>query len=394
VSPEVTIERLRGLLPLFGITRVANVTGLDSVGIPVVMVCRPNSRCLAVSQGKGKDLACAKASGLMESVESFHGERVQLPLTLGSFNEVRWSHTVADLDRLPRPAYSRYHPDLRTLWIEGRDLATGESRLLPFETVHTDFRLPFPTGSGAFFQSTSGLASGNHALEAISHGICELVERDASTLWHESGESAQCERRVDLKTVDDAACLEILDLYHSAGIAVGVWETTTDVKLASFDCLIVDRELDPRRPLAAAFGAGCHVAREVALSRALTEAAQSRLTAISGSRDDMDRRHHERSQFWDTLRAAHAFIAGVQGRRRFQEAPTYETNSVEEDVAIEMECLRCARIGQVVVVDLTKPELGIPVVKVVAPGLEFPNRMPGYTPGERARAARAAGVRP
>src|SRR5207249_8186019 len=62
-SLDDTLKRALPLAPVMGITRVANVTGLDSVGIPVVMVCRPNSRSVAVSQGKGIDLASARASG-------------------------------------------------------------------------------------------------------------------------------------------------------------------------------------------------------------------------------------------------------------------------------------------------------------------------------------------
>ena len=53
VPSQETIQRVQGLFPVFGITRVANVTGLDHIGIPVVMVTRPNSRSISVSQGKG-----------------------------------------------------------------------------------------------------------------------------------------------------------------------------------------------------------------------------------------------------------------------------------------------------------------------------------------------------
>lgn len=70
VPPAETVARVRRFMPAFGITRIANVTGLDTIGIPVVMVCRPNSRSISVSQGKGPDLDAARASGLMESVES------------------------------------------------------------------------------------------------------------------------------------------------------------------------------------------------------------------------------------------------------------------------------------------------------------------------------------
>src|SRR5258706_3900116 len=82
VSPEDTITRLNPYLPLMGITRVANVTGLDRIGIPVVMACRPNSRSVAVSQGKGVNLWAAKASAVMETIEGYHAENIMLPLKL------------------------------------------------------------------------------------------------------------------------------------------------------------------------------------------------------------------------------------------------------------------------------------------------------------------------
>ena len=59
VTPAETLARLKPLLPRMGITRLANVTGLDTIGIPVVMSVRPNSRSRSVSQGKGLDLDAA-----------------------------------------------------------------------------------------------------------------------------------------------------------------------------------------------------------------------------------------------------------------------------------------------------------------------------------------------
>src|SRR5438105_3859247 len=75
---DETLRFVLRLAPIMGITRVANVTGLDPVGIPVVMVCRPNSRSVAVSQGKGIDLASARASGVMEAAELYHPETMTL----------------------------------------------------------------------------------------------------------------------------------------------------------------------------------------------------------------------------------------------------------------------------------------------------------------------------
>nr|QKW93874.1 ribosomal protein S12 methylthiotransferase accessory factor [Vitiosangium cumulatum] len=385
VPPEETVERIRRLMPLLGITRIANVTGLDTLGLPVVMVYRPNSRSLAVSPGKGMDLASAKASGLMESVEGYHAENVHLPLKLASHAELRFSHPLVDVTGLPRLSASLFHERLRLLWVEGAELMERRPVWVPFDLVHTCFTLPLPTGSGAFLMSSNGLASGNHMLEATSHALCEVVERDATTLWNLRDARARRRTRLDLGTVDDTACREMLERYERAGVEVAVWETTTDVGIPAFLCRIAERAPDPLRPLPVTQGMGCHPSRRVALLRALTEAAQSRLTLISGARDDASRQRYEGIQDLDRTARALEHMRSEPPVRRFQDVPTFEGDSFDEDLAWELERLRAAGLRQVVVVDLTKRELGIPVVRVIIPGLEPLHDIPGYTPGARAR---------
>lgn len=373
-----------------GITRVANVTGLDDVGIPVVMVCRPNSRSLAVSQGKGLTLDAAKASGLMESVEGYHAERIVSPLKLATYEELRYTHTVVDVETLPTLSVSLFHPQLRLLWIEGYDLLQAEHVWLPYELVHTDYTLPLPAGSGCFPLSSNGLASGNHLLEAASHAICEVVERDSTSLWHLLPDDMQRARCLDLGTVDDEACRSVLDRYEQAGIAVAVWETTTDVGIPSFACTIASHLRDPLRPLYSTSGMGCHPTRGIALLRALTEAAQSRLTMIAGSRDDAIRQRYERLQNEDVAKRSRDVVGDDVPTRRFDDVPTWSSDDFEEDVAWELERLAAAGLERVVLVDLTKPEFGLPVVRVVIPGLEGTDQTPGYVPGVRGRAVQAA----
>ena len=165
-----------------GITRIANVTGLDRIGIPVTVVCRPNSRSVATSQGKGTSLAAAKASGLMEAIETYLAEHIMLPLKHASFEEMRYTHALAEIDGLPAVKNSNFGHYSRILWIEGINLLNESSVWLPYELVHTDYTRPMPPGSGSFMASSNGLASGNDLSEAISHAICEVVERDAVTL--------------------------------------------------------------------------------------------------------------------------------------------------------------------------------------------------------------------
>ena len=386
VPPEETLARVMPYLPVMGITRVANVTGLDTIGIPVVMVCRPNSRSVSVSQGKGFDLAGSKASGVMESIESYHAERIDLPLKLAGLEDIRYAHPVIDIDELPRHADSRFDPYVRILWVEGQDLMGGDEVWLPYETVHLDYTLPLPSGHGCFTASSNGLASGNHPLEAISHGITEVVERDATTLWHLLSDEAQAHTRLDLDTVDDPRCRALLDRFAAAGVLVAVWDTTSDVGIPSFLCRILQSEGPPKSTLRPAVGMGCHNMREVALSRALTEAAQSRLTFISGARDDMGRDDY--SHFLDagTYGKWREMIDAPRRPRRFGDVPSFEAPSFDDDIDWQLERLHAVGVDQVAVVDLTKPQFGIPVVRVVIPGLEGVDSSPKYRPGRRARA--------
>ncbi len=392
VAPEATVARLSRLLPVLGITRVADVTGLDSIGIPVVMVCRPNARSLSVSQGKGLDGAAARASGLMEATELYHAERITLPLKFATSNELRFTHEMADAAALPQIAGGAFHDDLRLLWIAGRDLlqgGEGEPVWVPYEAVHLNCTLPLPPGSGCFPMTSNGLASGNHLLEALCHGLSEVIERDASTLWEIGGPAARARTRVDLGTVDDPACRSVLARYDRAGVAVAVWETTSDVAVPAFRCTILDRDPDPSYSVGASAGMGCHPAREVALLRALTEAAQSRLTSIAGARDDMRRTQYAVSRNGDVQERLRAEVVGAATVRSFRQAPTWESETFDEDLRWLLERLAAAGLGQAVAVDLTQEGLNLPVARVIVPGLEILADAPGFKPGPRALAAAA-----
>lgn len=390
VDPAATLERVRPLLPAMGITRIANVTGLDYVGIPVVMVCRPNSRSLAVTQGKGLDLAAAKVSGVMEAIESYHAETMRKPLELASARTMeRRGMPLIDIDRLPLSRHGRYSPETALLWVEGLDLFSDEMRWLPFEMVHTDYTLPFAEGSGCFSATTNGLASGNHALEAIAHGICEVIERDAVALWHFRPDAEKRRRSVDPASVEDPPCRQVLDRFEQAGIGVTIWDVTSDIGVPAFYCLIVGRQEASACP---EVGAGCHPVREIALLRALTEAAQVRTTYIAGSRDDIRPSEYEIERTAERVRNCRRIAALHRPVRRFEQTPTFMGETFEDDVEWLMRRLRAAGIDEVAAIDLTQEQFGIPVFRVVIPGLEGPYKgeRSDHVPGARIRALQAA----
>ena len=207
-APEETLERMRPHWKTFGVTRLANVTGLDRIGIPVIMAIRPNSRSVAVSQGKGTDLSAAKASALMETVETWHAERISVPTLYGSCEDLSRTHNLCSPYDLPQVQASRFDPSRRLLWIEAEDLMSGTAAWIPFEMVHTDYTVPAPSGQGCFPCTSNGLASGNTLIEAQVHGICEVIERDASTLFHHLPPEKRQVRKIDLSATDDPECTE------------------------------------------------------------------------------------------------------------------------------------------------------------------------------------------
>lgn len=368
ISPRDTLARVQPFLAEMGITRLANVTGLDTIGIPVVMACRPNSRSLAVAQGKGLDLDAARASAVMESIEAYHAERITLPLKFASYREFCAGHPVVDVERFARAPGSRFHSDLPMLWIEGDDWLRRGKIWLPYQLVHTAYCSSHAFDLTSFAASSNGLASGNHLLEAVSHGICEVVERESYMRWSQLAEQDQEARRIQLDTVDHPDCRELLRRFDRAGVAVAVWDITSTVGLAAFNCTIAERSEDPLRRLYAAAGAGCHPVRHIALLRALTEAAQSRLTMISGARDDMPRDDYIRHRDPGNL-LHHRTRTSIPGSRRFSDVPSFEANSFEEDLNWELGCIQNAGFDRVIVLDLTRPEFRLPVVRVAIPGM-------------------------
>lgn len=365
-----------------GITRLGNITGLDHIGIPVAVAVRPNSRSVSVSQGKGLDLTQAMVSALMEAIEGFHAEEIAEGRR-ATYRELAADCAVVDPTALCTTGRT-FDADATILWLEGFDLLKQEPCWVPAEIVHTDYTQPL---DGYFLAGSNGLASGNHLVEAISSAICELVERDAVAVWSTLGVRTKARRALDIAFVDDPDCRALLAKYEKARIAVRLWNVTTDIGIPAILCDIRDlSEGDPRR-LRRFHGAGCHPDRAIALARALTEAAQTRLTYIAGIRDDLLPAEYEEPATGDIVDALLDALRQETAPHSFHDVPSFAASDLCQDLHWELERLGSAGISRTVAVDLTRPDFEIPVVRVVIPGLEGDIRHPHYTPGLRARPA-------
>jgi len=385
-APAETLSRMRPFLAGAGITRVANVTGLDVLGIPTVMVVRPNGRSLSVCQGKGPDLAAARASGVMEAIEHHLAERARGPLVFDSATDLALRRRVVDVERLPR-FVRPFAPHERILWMLAEAIPSGEPIFVPYEIVHLDLTLPLPPKHGFFPPGSNGLASGNNRAEALIHGLCELVERDALSLFYQEPAPLQQQRRVDPASIDDAVAVDLMARYQRGGVRVGVWDVTSDLGVPCYLCIAVDEVHDPFRPTGAARGSGCHPDRGVALTRALCEAAQSRLTRIAATRDDIQPQRFTQARTEQASAAAAAQLDHPGAfTRRFADAPSRVNDRFDDDLDWLLERLALAGMPEVAAVDLSWPDLPCSVVRAVVPGLEGVCTIPGYRPGARALA--------
>jgi YcaO-like protein with predicted kinase domain len=352
---DATWKRFAPAARRAGITRIADITGLDTLGIPVFAAIRPMGRSLSTQQGKGLTAEAARISALMESLETYTAEQARGTVR-GSYRALAKKRRVVDVRKLPRPR-GRLDLDQTWSWIEGWDLVRDEPVLVPLEcvTLDTTFRRP-----PVFDISSNGLASGNVLVEAIVHGLCEVLERDAEAAWRRRGG----DRRLVLDTIPDGACRALIERITRTGARVFVWDLGGAIP--AIGCAIVE---DPGeiawRPLGCYQGFGAHLVPEVAIARALTEAAQTRLTYIAGGRDDFFPFDYERAtdpeilaDMWERL------AAPCDEPVDFAELPRHETRGLGED----LELLVALAGDSVIAVELTLPALGVPVAKMIVPG--------------------------
>lgn len=275
-APEDTWEALKPEIGRFGISRVARLTGLDHLGIPVWTAVRPSAHTLVTSQGKGATDTLAKISAVLEAAELWHAEQ---PLT----PDVRSPHRRLDV---PYPLYELPvkidHPSLADVpldWVTGRGLVSGEPVLVPADVVRRELR---PVSEPEIFHVTSnGLACGNTLAEAELHALLETVERHA--LHEDYADGGRDRTLVDPATVTDPYCRNLIDTFLGAGMWLEIAWVGNVFGLPVCAAYIWSEDY----PIIFA-GSGCHFRPGIALSRALTEAAQSRLTCIAGTRDDLD----------------------------------------------------------------------------------------------------------
>jgi ribosomal protein S12 methylthiotransferase accessory factor len=381
---EDSLARIRPWIARFGITRVACVTGLDVLGVPVWMAVRPLARSLTVSQGKGISDTLAYVSAVMESIEIHHAEHwlpEGIPVSLrDAFEDDRFASPAS----LSIRSDATITEDTEVAWLQGEELPSGCPVFLPKEILDLDFRMQRGRRP-VFLSSSNGLASGNNRDEAIVHGLCEVIERDQTCLFQiEQSLGGRPEKRmIRLETIGDPMCRSQIERCRNAGLNVWVWNSTYDIDVPVYACTIADRGNATFYPQRAS-GYGCHPVPTIALSRAITEAIQSRLTHISGVRDDVTwgRYRNDIACLDPSNLKAFESLAKMEPELAFDQTPP-GIGSMPAMIGHLLKKLDAVGLNQAIAIDLKGPIDDFAFVFVNVPGLEFAANKPHYTPGAR-----------
>ncbi|CCM79137.1 YcaO-like family protein [Rhizobium mesoamericanum] len=368
LTPGQTFAAIKPHFNELGITRVGLLTALDLVEIPVAFATRPNSYTLSVFQGKGIDEEAAMTSAAMEAVETRVAEIQPNDLVVATLEGMKAEHApMIDLDLVARcvPSEITSQP---IAWSEGLDIMSDRPAFVPWPLVGLDHRGVRPPG---FEQSSDGLASGNRPAEAVLHGLCELVERDAWALTQLRPYEQLRGARIDPRAFGDPILDIVVDRINRAGMRLLLLDMTTDIGVPSFLAVIIPGNLGEHvdaRWTHVCGGCGCHPDPIRAALRAITEAAQSRLTAIAGSRDDFSPRLYQRLDDGGPVQELISLCdeAPIAYKFPFEAAP----RSIQENISHILDRLKSRGIDQVVAVPLSNPRLPVSVVRMIVPGLE------------------------
>ncbi len=343
--------RLGPHLSGFGISRVADITGLDRLGVPVVQVCRPLARSNAVTQGKGVSLAAAAVGAVLECVEMAAGE--DLPA------EACWQGGLSAAEMAPwrflAPPDVAW-PTRQEAWRRGWDVTAGKWVPVPQAVVCTDFTRGAASEAAPILRTSVGLGAGAGWAAAVWHGLLEVIECDARLRFFDRpGGDGPAQLRPA-----GAVPPALLARIAGQGLRIGAWEMTARPGPRTVMVRIMeDPAGNPALPLPAE-GFACRPMLAEAVEAALLEAAQGRLAAISGAREDMTRALYRlrppeavRTRDWARLDPGRGREAAKDG--------SCPANPVQ---------LAAALPGPVVVVPLlARPEIPLAVVRVLAPGL-------------------------
>lgn len=375
---EDMLDAVRQTVP---ITRVYDATPLDVLRLPVWCAVTPLALDLTVHAGKGVSPQASRISAMMEAVERVSGEDVSPSrVTTARFIDLP-AATTLDPVTLDLPFETTYRPDRAIRWIQGYDLVTGQAMHVPLDSVIT------PAVEGVCLGvETNGLASGNTITEATLHAVLEVVERHvvAETRFYDLHHDPHaCDRPpvvVDNRTLPAPVSGWVADMERE-GLRVVVRDITKDLDVPVLTAYIVDDSFAGTEGEDIAFaGYGADLDPHRALVRAVTEAVQSHTAVLLGARDAFE----GDAVVSDRQASLARHLRVLHPRERMPLRPAApQSGDLRTDLRTVLFRLRARGFRHCVVVDLTREDIDVPVVRVLIPGMAHPYGETNRSPSPR-----------
>lgn len=371
-DPETTLANTTRLLSKIGVTRIANITDLDRVGIPVFSAIRPSAASGAINiySGKGISETNARISAIMESFERCLAEQPEVSINLSGveLNTKRITGTYESLCE----SYPTLYPDALLLpqpvaeltsleWVMGHDLINDVEVLVPANAVFHPYDPQ--NGTKLFRSNTNGLASGNTIEEAVLHGLLEVIERDELSI----AEYTRNPGTEIVLTESDGMNFKLKRKLEEAGILVKIWLLDSDIEIPTVVVALDDTVL--KDPALLVMGAGSHLSPEIAVSRAITEAAQSRVVQIHGAREDTDREQVVRTFGYDHMKRMTGYWYEDLEKVHMDELADNSSDTPAANITTVLEQLDDIADGAIIA-DLSRG-VDIPVIRAIIPAFEL-----------------------
>ena len=402
VPPEDTLARYRHLIsPVSGVvTWVERTTDVhdhwlhvhwagSNLALRVKQLSSLRRSLRSKSAGKGSTPEQSEASALCEAVErysgAFHGEEIRTRKRYSEFvdqgqgadviapNKVQLfsEHQLDHADEINARGHpynvvpGRFDPEVRIDWSPVWSLTRDRYCYLPTSML---YGMTTEQRSVADFRADSnGCASGNTLEEAILQGFFELVERDAFAIWWYN--RLQCPA-IDLQSFDDPYLANAPCYYRKLHRDLWVLDVTSDLGIPT--CVAVSRRVDvPTEDIL--YGAGAHIDPHIAVLRAVCEMNQCLTWVPRPDRDNSGYGVDDPMSlsWWKNAKLAqHPYLAPdpETAPRTRSDYAVPETADVREDIE-RCRALVEAKGLEFLVLDQTRPDIGMPVARVIVPGL-------------------------
>jgi ribosomal protein S12 methylthiotransferase accessory factor len=335
----------------------------------------------------------------MESVERYCSLPSGAPKNMiqGSYDDLSKKFNVLHPSIVVEPMTFQYTDDMVMDFLPGFDLMNKEFLLVPAPIALFKYSARQPAINPFAYHHTNGLASGNVMEEAICHSLCEVIERDAISMaqlkasavhFHilktventlnsngyyvtpitatEYVDDNSIFPDVEIHDIEFEPIIRLVKKFQKAIIPLIIKNVTSEIGIPTFNAASIEWITHDYGYLVE--GHGTHPDARIALLRAITEVSQSRAANIQGARDDLRKipygeNNTDDQRSWQFMKSKDMI--------RFSDVKSFINEDILDDIKLILTKLDENDLNQVIVVNLTNPHVGIPVVRTIVPGLEM-----------------------